>query len=89
MCRIRCMSFAKQDVRSSRSPAPPEQTSHEAKHLKALGEKQTPVTIKLRDGELVEGWIEYYDRDMLRLTRDHQPNLFIFKHGIVYIAHSE
>ncbi len=38
------------------------------------------------DGEVVQGWIEYYDRDMLRLTREHAPNLFIFKHDILYIS---
>jgi host factor-I protein len=54
--------------------------------LKALGEKQKPVSIKLVDGEVVRGWIEYYDRDMVRLTRDDKPNLFIFKHDILYIA---
>lgn len=54
--------------------------------MKALGEKQKPVSIKLVDGEVVRGWIEYFDRDMVRLTRDDQPNLFIFKHDILYIA---
>jgi host factor-I protein len=38
------------------------------------------------DGEVVRGWIEYYDRRMVRLTRDGAPNLFIFKHDIAYIA---
>jgi host factor-I protein len=64
---------------------PPEETSEEAAYLKSLGEKQKPVSIKLADGEIVEGWIEYYDRSMLRLTREDKPNLFIFKHEIVYI----
>jgi len=54
--------------------------------LKALGEKQKPVSIKLADGEVVCGWIEYYDKNMVRLTREGQPNLFIFKHEIMYIA---
>jgi host factor-I protein len=35
---------------------------------------------------MVEGWIEYYDKSMLRLTREKEPNLFIFKHDIVYIS---
>jgi host factor-I protein len=65
---------------------PPDDTRQEAAYLKALGEKQTPVTIKLMDGELLRGWIEYYDRRMVRLTRDGAPNLFIFKHEIAYIA---
>ena len=58
----------------------------EAAYLKMLGEKQKPVSIKLRDGEIVRGWVEYYDRNMIRLTRENAPNLFIFKSEIVYIS---
>ncbi len=65
---------------------PPEETFEEASYLKSLGEKQKPVSIKLMDGEIVRGWVEYYDRDMIRLTREGAPNLFIFKHDIMYIA---
>jgi len=65
---------------------PPEETSEEALYLKSLGEKQQPVSIKLVDGEIVTGWVEYYDRSMVRLTREGAPNLFIFKHEIMYIA---
>ena len=65
---------------------PPEETSEEAAYLKSLGEKQKPVSVKLSDGEVVRGWIEYYDKNMVRLTREDQPNLFIFKHEIMYIA---
>jgi host factor-I protein len=42
--------------------------------------------VKLVDGEIVRGWIEYYDRNMIRVTRDGKPNLFIFKHQIAYLA---
>ena len=54
--------------------------------MKSLGEKQKSVSIKLADGEVVHGWIEYYDKNMVRLTRQDKPNLFIFKHEIMYIA---
>ena len=67
-------------------PAPQDETSQEATYLKSLGESKQPVKIKLHGGEVVQGWIEYYDKNMVRLTRDTQPNLFIFKHDIVYIA---
>jgi len=69
----------------SRTP-PPEDTFEEAAFLKSLGEKQKAVSIKLIDGQTFRGWIEYYDRNMVRLTRDSGPNLFIFKHEIMYIA---
>jgi host factor-I protein len=41
-----------------------------------------PVTVKLRDGESVSGWIEYFDDRMIRLTREGRPNLFIYKQQI-------
>jgi host factor-I protein len=69
----------------SKSP-PPETTNQEASHLKTLVETKKAVSIKLVDGEVVNGWIEYYDRNMLRLTREGMPNLFIFKHQIAYVA---
>ncbi len=65
---------------------PPEDTRKESEYLKQLGERQAPVSIKLRDGETVRGWIEYYDHNMVRLTREGAPNLFIYKHEIQYIA---
>jgi len=68
--------------------APPDSTNQEVAYLKSLTDKQQPVTIKLVDGEAVRGWIEYYDRNMLRITRDGQPNLFIFKHQIAYVEES-
>ena len=40
------------------------------------------MIVKLRDGESVIGWIEYYDDRMIRLTREGKPNLFIYKHQI-------
>ena len=49
-------------VKKSNKIPPPEETGQEAAYLKALGEKQTPVAITLADGEVVRGWIEYYDR---------------------------
>jgi host factor-I protein len=73
------------DGKHGRTP-PPEETFEEAGFLKALGEKEKQVTIKLMDGETVTGWIEYYDKNMVRLTRQGAPNLFIFKHEIMYIA---
>jgi host factor-I protein len=72
-------------AKRGRTP-PPEDTHEEAAFLKFLGEKQRPVSVKLMDGQMVHGWIEYYDRNMIRLTREGAPNLFIYKHEIMYIA---
>ncbi len=72
-------------TRKGKTP-PPEETFQEAAYLKWLGEKQKVVSVKLRDGEVVRGWVEYYDRKMVRLTRENAPNLFIFKSEILYIS---
>src|SRR5579872_378248 len=71
--------------RRSKTP-PPGETGQEALYLRSLSERQVPVTIKLRDGETVRGWIEYFDDSMLRLTREGHPNLFIYKHQIRSIS---
>ena len=68
-----------------KSARPPEHTFEEAKYLKQLIENATPVKVKLIDGEVVTGTIEYYDQSFIRLTRDGEPNLFIFKHDIKYL----
>jgi host factor-I protein len=68
---------------------PPEETGHEATFLKHLAESHRDVIIKMVDGEEVNGWIEYYDRDMIRLTRSGAPNLFIYKHQIVYLKEAD
>ncbi|MDE1161283.1 MAG: RNA chaperone Hfq [Acidobacteriaceae bacterium] len=54
-------------------------TGQEALYLKSLSDRQVQVQVKLRDGEVVSGWIEYFDDLMLRLTREGKPNLFIYK----------
>ncbi len=69
-----------------KSARAPEQTFEEAKYLKQLIENGTPVRVKMHDGEEVVGVIEYYDQSFIRLTREGQPNLFIFKHDIKYLS---
>lgn len=61
---------------------PPGETGQEALYLRSLSDRQVIVNVKLRDGETVRGWIEYFDDVMLRLTREGSPNLFIYKHQI-------
>ena len=70
----------------SRRVPPPDETGNEAGYLKQLGEKQTQVAIKLTNGEVFRDWIEYYDQNIVRLTREGHPNLFIYKHDILYIS---
>ena len=71
--------------RRSKTP-PPGETGQEALYLRSLSDRQVTVSIKLRDGEVVRGWIEYFDESMVRLTRDGLPNLFIYKNQICTIS---
>ena len=48
-------------------------------------ESVAATSVKLTDGEEVKGWIEYYDKDIIRVTRDTQPNLFIYKSRVKYL----
>ena len=62
-----------------------EQTNAEVQYLSNLVRNKTPVLVKLTNGEEISGWIEYYDRHFIRVTRLHQPNAFIYKNQIKYI----
>ncbi len=78
--------MAAKTVRRKQKSLPPGATGHEALYLRFLSDKQVPVHVKLRDGEIVFGWIEYFDDTMIRLTRDGKPNLFIYKQQIRTIS---
>lgn len=75
------MPFPGSSRKRPKSP-PPGDTGQEALYLRSLSERQVTVHIKLRDGETVTGWIEYFDDHMIRLTRQNKPNLFIYKEQI-------
>lgn len=73
-------------MRKRHKGPPSNETGQEALYLKSLSDRQVTVAIKLRDGEVVSGWIEYFDDMMLRLTREGKPNLFIYKSQIRTIS---
>jgi len=53
-------------------------------YLKQMN-KKTPMAIVLAGGEVVKGYIEWYDRNCIKLTRNGDPNLLIFKNSIQYM----
>jgi host factor-I protein len=63
----------------------PEQTLAEVRYLQELIENRTPVRMRLSDNQEVDGVIEFYDANFIRLTREDQPNLFVYKHDIKYL----
>jgi len=67
-------------------PREPEQGPRESEYLHKLSQSQTPVEVRLRSGETFRGYIEYYDKRFIRLTRQGEPNVFIFKDDIKYLS---
>jgi len=73
------------DTMSKAKTKAPEQTFEEVKYLRHLIDNQIPVCIRLSSNEEVNGIIEFYDANFIRLTRQGAPNLFLFKHDIKYL----
>lgn len=63
----------------------PEQTLEEVNYLRRLAETQTPVRVRMRDNQEVAGVVEFFDANLIRLTREGEPNLFLYKHDIKYL----
>jgi sRNA-binding regulator protein Hfq len=72
-----------------RKQAPPEQTNaEEFYYLKQMAAK-TPMIVVLVNDEELQGWIEWYDKNALKLNRHNGPNLLIPKHSIRYMYKEE
>jgi len=85
---------AKAEVKSQRPQprggpkrtSPPEQTNAENFYYLKQMQSKTPMSIVLRDGEILKGVIEWYDKDCLKVNRDGgAPNLLVFKSNIKYM----
>ena len=68
-----------------RKPAPPEQTNAENFYYQKQMQSKTPMVIVLRDGEEIHGMIEWYDKSCLKVARNAQTNLLIYKPAIKYM----
>jgi host factor-I protein len=68
-----------------RSPGPSEQTHAENYYYQKQIQSKTAVVVVLKDGEQVQGVIEWYDRGCLKLNRNGASHLLIYKPAIRYI----
>jgi sRNA-binding regulator protein Hfq len=64
---------------------PPLETNAELFYYKKQIDAHTLMVIVLGDGEEIEGTIEWYDRNALKVNRKGAPNLMVLKHNIKYI----
>ena len=74
---------------AGRKAAPPEQTNAENFYYQKQMQSKTPMVIKLKDGEVLKGVIEWYDRSCLKLNRDGAPNVLLYKSNIKYMYKDE
>jgi host factor-I protein len=69
----------------ARKPSPPEQTNAENFYYQKQMQAKTPMVIVLRDGEEIHGMIEWYDKSCLKVSRNGQTNLLVYKPAIKYM----
>ena len=70
---------------AAKKTPPPEQTHAENFYYLKQMQSKTPMSLVLRDGEVLKGVIEWYDKDCLKVNRDGAPNLLVFKSNIKYM----
>ncbi len=72
-----------------RRVAPPDGTAAEAFYYLKQMNNETDMVVVLDNGEQLRGHIEWYDRGCLKVNREGEPNLLIFKHSIKYMYKAE
>jgi len=75
--------------RAPKKPVPPEQTNAESFYYVKQMQTKTPMVLVLQDGEKIRGIIEWYDRHCLKVHRNGEPNLLIYKANIKYLYKEE
>ena len=68
-----------------RRPSLNDQTNAENFYYQKQMQSRTPMVIVLCDGEEVHGIIEWYDRCCIKVNRNDEPNLMIYKPSIKYM----
>jgi host factor-I protein len=74
---------------TAKKNTPPDQTNAEQFYYSKQMQGKTHMMVVLTDGEQLEGSIEWYDRDCLKLNRIGAPNLLLYKHCIKYMYKAE
>jgi RNA chaperone Hfq len=72
-----------------RRQVPPEVTSAEAFYYVKQMNNRTPMIVVLDSGERLNGHIEWYDRSCIKVNRDGEPNVLVYKHAIKYMYKEE
>lgn len=62
-----------------------DQTNAESFYYLKQMTARTPMVVRLANGEELQGVIEWYDRNCVKVNRDGAPNLLVMKHAIKYL----
>jgi host factor-I protein len=65
--------------------SPPDSTNAENFYYVKQMQQKTPMVVVLRDGEQVNGVIEWYDKACLKVNRADGPNVMVYKSNIKYM----
>jgi host factor-I protein len=70
---------------ANKKPVPPEQTNAENFYYMKQMQAKTQMVVVLKDGEVINGVIEWYDKTCLKINREGAPNLLLYKSNIKYM----
>jgi host factor-I protein len=87
--RYESQNYQRQPSEQDRRKSPPSETNAEIYYYKKQIDSRTLMTIVLNDGEEIEGTIEWYDREALKVNRADAPNILLMKHNIKYMFKAE
>ena len=73
------------DYDARKKSPPPAETSAEVFYYKKQIDSHTQMVVVLIDGEQIEGTIEWYDLDALKINRKDAPNVLLMKQHIKYM----
>ena len=80
------MDRRERSASAGKKSPPPEQTHAENFYYQKQMQARTPMVVVLRDGEEIEGVIEWYDKHCIKLNRTGgHPNVLIYKPSIKYM----
>ena len=81
--------FPTRGTTGRRKQVPAEQTNAENFYYLKQMQARTVMVVVLTDGTELTGWIEWYDKNCIKLNRDNEPNLMIMKRCIRYMYKDE
>ena len=76
---------AKEKEAAKKKSPPPTDTHAENYYFLKQMNRKTLMAVVFADGEKVEGYIEWYDRNCFKLNRDNAPNLLVYKRQVKYL----